>query len=57
MVLNDFLRGKLPWFTSPPLLEGQEEQGVKGRHGVLGEMSRKQQRGYEGVEGKDGEKD
>lgn len=38
MVLNDFLRGKIPWFTPPPLLEGQEEKGIEGRKGVLGEM-------------------
>lgn len=40
MVLNDFLRGKIPWFTPPPLLEGQEEKkrGVEGRKGALGEM-------------------
>ena len=41
MVLNDFLRGKLPWFTPPPLLEGQEEKGIEGRDGRLGEMARK----------------
>ncbi|KAL8946929.1 MAG: hypothetical protein Q9222_006742 [Ikaeria aurantiellina] len=45
MVLNDFLRGKIPWFTSPPVLEGQEvkekEKGVEGRKGALGEMGRK----------------
>lgn len=44
MVLNDFLRGKIPWYTPPPLLEGQEEKdgkktGVEGRAGKLGEMS------------------
>lgn len=38
MVLNDFLRGKIPWFTPPPLLEGQEEKGIEGRKGILGEM-------------------
>lgn len=38
MVLNDFLRGKIPWFTAPPLLEGQEEKGIEGRRGALGEM-------------------
>ncbi|KAI4166403.1 MAG: hypothetical protein LQ343_008079 [Gyalolechia ehrenbergii] len=40
MVLNDFLRGKIPWFTPPPLLEAQEEKekGVEGRKGALGEM-------------------
>lgn len=43
MVLNDFLRGKVPWFTPPPLLEGQEEnvKGIEGRAGKLGEMSMK----------------
>lgn len=43
MVLNDFLRGKIPWFTPPPLLEGQEEKktGIEGRKGALGEMRRK----------------
>ncbi|KAL9602419.1 MAG: hypothetical protein Q9219_001843 [cf. Caloplaca sp. 3 TL-2023] len=40
MVLNDFLRGKIPWFTPPPALGGQEtnEKGVEGRKGALGEM-------------------
>lgn len=40
MVLNDFLRGKIPWFTPPPLLDGQEEKekGIEGRKGALGEM-------------------
>lgn len=43
MVLNDFLRGKIPWFTPPPLLEGQEEKKtrIEGRKGALGEMGRK----------------
>ena len=41
MVLNDFLRGKLPWFTPPPVVEGgKEEKGIEGRHGALGEMKR-----------------
>ena len=41
MVLNDFLRGKLPWFTPPPVVEGgKEEKGIEGRHGALGEMER-----------------
>ncbi|KAL9010112.1 MAG: hypothetical protein Q9173_004918 [Seirophora scorigena] len=40
MVLNDFLRGKIPWFTPPPILDGQEEKekGIEGRKGALGEM-------------------
>ncbi|KAL9585548.1 MAG: hypothetical protein Q9203_004204 [Teloschistes exilis] len=43
MVLNDFLRGKIPWCTPPPLLEGQEEKikGIEGRKGQLGEMGKK----------------
>jgi nuclear GTP-binding protein len=45
MVLNDFLRGKIPWFTPPPRKEGTESaetdattQTVEGRQGRLGEM-------------------
>ena len=48
MVLNDFLRGKIPWFTPPPKREGvgeDEKTGedataevVEGREGRLGEM-------------------
>lgn len=41
MVLNDFLRGKIPWFTPPPILEGAEEKGIEGREGRLGEMGKK----------------
>ncbi|KAL8692740.1 MAG: hypothetical protein Q9218_002299 [Villophora microphyllina] len=43
MVLNDFLRGKIPWFTAPPLPEGQaeKERGIEGRKGALGEMGKK----------------
>jgi nuclear GTP-binding protein len=44
MVLNDFLRGKIPWFTPPPLLEGAEEKGIEGREGRLGEMGKKRKR-------------
>ena len=41
MVLNDFVRGKIPWFTPPPVVEGQEgEKGIGGRQGVLGEMGK-----------------
>ncbi|RVX68860.1 Nucleolar GTP-binding protein 2 [Exophiala mesophila] len=46
MVLNDFLRGKLPWFTPPPKKEGAgatetadaPAEVVEGREGRLGEM-------------------
>lgn len=51
MVLNDFLRGKIPWFTPPPKREGTTETAeitpatdgevVKGRKGQLGEMPSK----------------
>ena len=48
MVINDFLRGKLPWFTPPPLPPGHEgvetESGIEGRAGRLGEMGRKRKR-------------
>ena len=39
MVLNDFVRGKIPWFTPPPIEEG-EEKGIEGRRGNLGEMGK-----------------
>ena len=38
MVLNDFLRGKLPWYMPPPKSEGNDERGIEGRKGTLGEM-------------------
>lgn len=41
MVINDFLRGKIPWFTPPPYTPGDENEKVEGRGGRLGEMSRK----------------
>ncbi|KAI9831115.1 MAG: GTPase required for pre-60S ribosomal subunit nuclear export and maturation [Sarea resinae] len=44
MVLNDFLRGKIPWFTPPPVAEGQEIKGIEGREGKLGEMGKKRKR-------------
>jgi len=43
MVLNDFLRGKIPWFTPPPITEG-EAKGIEGRIGRLGEMGKKRKR-------------
>ena len=49
MVLNDFLRGKVPWFTAPPISEGAEEKGVEGRQGRLGEMPRKRKRDDESM--------
>ena len=44
MVLNDFLRGKIPWYTPPPVIEGSEEKGIEGREGRLGEMGKKRKR-------------
>jgi nuclear GTP-binding protein len=47
MILNDFLRGKIPWFTPPPKIEGAEEKeqtGIEGRVGRLGEMGKKRKR-------------
>lgn len=41
MVLNDFMRGKIPWFTPAPKSEGETEDKVRGREGRLGEMPRK----------------
>jgi nuclear GTP-binding protein len=41
MVINDFLRGKIPWFTPPPQGVGSEDGGIDGREGRLGEMVRK----------------
>jgi len=49
MVLNDFLRGKIPWFTPPPIVEGAEKKGVEGRQGRLGEMGKKRKRDDESV--------
>jgi len=43
MVLNDFLRGKIPWFTVPPGTEG-DQKGIEGRVGRLGEMGKKRKR-------------
>lgn len=48
MVLSDFLRGKIPWFTPSPVIEGQEKNstdGIEGRKGALGEMGKVRKRG------------
>lgn len=50
IVLNDWIRGKIPWYTPPPAKDGEEGdpvQGVGGRDGRLGEMPRKRKRGTE----------
>lgn len=44
IVINDWIRGKLPWFTPPPMPEGMAEKGVAGREGRLGEMGKKRKR-------------
>lgn len=49
MVLNDFMRGKIPWFTPAPAMEGTEDADselIEGRQGRLGEM-RKRKRDLE----------
>ncbi|KZF26268.1 putative nucleolar GTPase [Xylona heveae TC161] len=44
MVLNDFLRGKIPWYTPPPYTEGEGAKDIEGREGRLGEMRKKRKR-------------
>lgn len=44
MVLNDFMRGKIPWFTAPPKAEDAEGKVKEGREGRLGEMPLKRKR-------------
>ncbi|EFQ31918.1 NGP1NT domain-containing protein [Colletotrichum graminicola] len=46
MVLNDFMRGKIPWFTPAPVEEEGENttEGIEGRGGRLGEMPQKRKR-------------
>jgi nuclear GTP-binding protein len=49
MVLNDFLRGKIPWFSAPPRKDGavgkeERTEVVDGREGRLGEMPSKGQK-------------
>ena len=59
MVINDFLRGKIPWFIPPPHVPGQEEsEELEGRMGKLGEMgSRKRKHEEETSEVVNGESD
>ncbi|KAJ6784189.1 hypothetical protein PWT90_04763 [Aphanocladium album] len=40
MMLNDFMRGNIPWFTPPPF-DGEEGETRAGRQGRLGEMPKK----------------
>ena len=54
MVINDFLRWKIPWFTPPPYNEGNEgDEKIEGREGRLGEMSRKRKRDPSAAETED----
>ena len=55
MVLNDFLRGKLPWFIPPPGYEVGKKERVEGNDGRLGEMRGK--RKMIDVEGDDEDED
>ncbi|KAJ9151967.1 Nucleolar GTP-binding protein 2 [Pleurostoma richardsiae] len=43
-VLNDFMRGKIPWFTPAPVVEGEGAEFEEGRQGRLGEMPKKRKR-------------
>ncbi|KAK4227566.1 putative nucleolar GTP-binding protein [Podospora fimiseda] len=50
MVLNDFMRGKIPWFTPAPAMEGTEDHEViEGREGRLGEMRKRKRNDAESV--------
>lgn len=44
MVLNDFMRGKIPWFTPAPAFEGGDDAVMEGRQGRYGEMPLKRKR-------------
>ncbi|KAI8629762.1 NGP1NT domain-containing protein [Xylariaceae sp. FL1651] len=45
MVLTDFMRGKIPWFTPAPKAEAEDGGAViEGREGRLGEMPKKRKR-------------
>ncbi|RBR27115.1 uncharacterized protein FIESC28_00088 [Fusarium coffeatum] len=54
MILNDFMRGKIPWFTPAPKAEGEVDGKVGNREGRLGEMPRKRKQ-EEPVEDEDAE--
>jgi nuclear GTP-binding protein len=55
MVINDFLRGKIPWFTPPPHSDDKEDAKIEGREGRLGEMSLKRKRDTSTAGSKDSE--
>ncbi|KAF2769959.1 NGP1NT-domain-containing protein [Teratosphaeria nubilosa] len=41
MVLNDFLRGKIPWFTPPPAQEGEAKLDGEGKQDLEGSRDEK----------------
>ncbi|KAJ3486294.1 hypothetical protein NLG97_g6643 [Lecanicillium saksenae] len=41
MMLNDFMRGNIPWFTPPPFTGEEDGETRAGRQGRLGEMPKK----------------
>ncbi|OAA73428.1 nucleolar GTP-binding protein 2 [Cordyceps fumosorosea ARSEF 2679] len=41
MMLNDFMRGNIPWFTPPPISPDANGETRAGREGRLGEMPKK----------------
>ena len=50
MVLNDFLRGRIPWFVPPPSGdgdEGEKKDGLEGRDEMLGFTHKKRKRELE----------
>jgi nuclear GTP-binding protein len=50
IVLNDWIRGKIPWYTPLPAKEGEvggPVQRLESREGKMGEMPRKRKRGSE----------
>lgn len=50
MVVNDFLRGKIPWFVPPPAIEGAETDDGEGRDEKLGFTHGKRKRELEAEE-------
>lgn len=44
IVVHDFLRGKIPWFTPCPTAGSSDGTVVEGREGKLGEMPKKRKR-------------
>ncbi|KAK7544467.1 NUC091 domain-containing protein [Phyllosticta citribraziliensis] len=50
MVLNDFLRGKLPWYTPLPSIEDEVSGKIEGREGRYGEMPQKKRKREDAAE-------